>query len=60
MYIIVPTEIYMFRRQMLWKVVPNFYLYIENFGSTGIMKLKLTCKYEILKFIGDLSFLICG
>jgi hypothetical protein len=45
---------------MLWKVVQNFYLYIENFGSTRIIKLKLTCKYEILKFIGDLSFLICG
>jgi len=36
---------------MLWKVVQNGYLHIENYGSTRIMKLKLIRKYEILKIL---------
>ena len=36
------------------------YLYIENFGRTKIMELKITYKCAILKFVGDLSLLIRG
>ena len=40
---------------MVWKVIQQVHVYNENIGRTRIIKFKLTCKYEILKLIGDLS-----
>jgi hypothetical protein len=35
------------------KVIQNAELHIESIGRIRIIKFKLTCKFEIPKFIGD-------
>jgi hypothetical protein len=40
---------------MLYNVIHDVELCIESFGRIRIIEFKLNCKFEISKFIGNLS-----